>query len=532
MVRAGARGLHGVGSLSLRSPQRPGRDVPRPRGAVLAAARRGHARPAERLAPHAGRRHRHRSDPRVHRVAAAPDPALPPAPRARFRSAAAPVWVDDEHFNDPLPRPAHEPAAAGRRAAAEAARGAHRLAAARSREAALGDLGRRGARGRRALRDRREDPPLRWSTASRASTSWPSSCAGARRGRREPAPPTWMPRPAPSRLRALPRRVAPPAARAARRCGARAARAVARRGARRPALGRASRAVVETLAAAAATPASRDAAQPSASARTGASTGSTMDLADVKRVKDRLGGTVNDVVLATVAGALRRFLERRRVERRRARHPRERPGERARGGGARHARQPHRALDDGAPGRRARSACGASRACARPRRASSESSRRSAREVLAAVSEWTSRTLLSLAVRCQHALAAVTTSSSPTCPARRSRSTCSAPTLAECYPMREPAREPGRSASRSSATPAALLGLHGGSGAGPGPRDVPRARAVRLLGAGARRRGSLRSAPTRPGRPSCAACARLLRGGPGARGRRRSSRGSPRRCAR
>jgi diacylglycerol O-acyltransferase len=39
-----------------------------------------------------------------------------------------------------------------------------------------------------------------------------------------------------------------------------------------------------------------------------------MKLADVKRVKDRLGGTVNDVVLATVAGALRSFLALRRVD--------------------------------------------------------------------------------------------------------------------------------------------------------------------------------------------------------------------------
>jgi len=36
-----------------------------------------------------------------------------------------------------------------------------------------------------------------------------------------------------------------------------------------------------------------------------------LDLADVKEVKDRLGGTVNDVVLATVSGAVRRFLQRR-----------------------------------------------------------------------------------------------------------------------------------------------------------------------------------------------------------------------------
>jgi WS/DGAT/MGAT family acyltransferase len=39
----------------------------------------------------------------------------------------------------------------------------------------------------------------------------------------------------------------------------------------------------------------------------------TMSLEEVKSVKNRLGGTVNDVVLATVAGAVRRFLERRRV---------------------------------------------------------------------------------------------------------------------------------------------------------------------------------------------------------------------------
>jgi len=38
------------------------------------------------------------------------------------------------------------------------------------------------------------------------------------------------------------------------------------------------------------------------------------DLADVKAVKNRLGGTVNDVVLATVSGAMRRFLERRGEE--------------------------------------------------------------------------------------------------------------------------------------------------------------------------------------------------------------------------
>jgi len=40
---------------------------------------------------------------------------------------------------------------------------------------------------------------------------------------------------------------------------------------------------------------------------------STMDVAHVKEVKNQLGGSLNDVVLATVAGAVRRFLARRRV---------------------------------------------------------------------------------------------------------------------------------------------------------------------------------------------------------------------------
>jgi diacylglycerol O-acyltransferase / wax synthase len=38
------------------------------------------------------------------------------------------------------------------------------------------------------------------------------------------------------------------------------------------------------------------------------------DLAAVKQVKNALGGTVNDVVLATVAGAMRRFLRRRGID--------------------------------------------------------------------------------------------------------------------------------------------------------------------------------------------------------------------------
>jgi WS/DGAT/MGAT family acyltransferase len=43
------------------------------------------------------------------------------------------------------------------------------------------------------------------------------------------------------------------------------------------------------------------------------------DVEEVKRVKNRLGGTVNDVVLATVAGAVSRFLEQRGIPLRRQR---------------------------------------------------------------------------------------------------------------------------------------------------------------------------------------------------------------------
>lgn len=40
----------------------------------------------------------------------------------------------------------------------------------------------------------------------------------------------------------------------------------------------------------------------------------TMSLDEVKRIKNRLGGTVNDVVVATASGGLRRFFERRRID--------------------------------------------------------------------------------------------------------------------------------------------------------------------------------------------------------------------------
>src|SRR5262249_6708447 len=39
----------------------------------------------------------------------------------------------------------------------------------------------------------------------------------------------------------------------------------------------------------------------------------TLELGEVKAVQNRLGGTVNDIVLTTVAGGVQRFLEGRRI---------------------------------------------------------------------------------------------------------------------------------------------------------------------------------------------------------------------------
>jgi WS/DGAT/MGAT family acyltransferase len=123
-----------------------------------------------------------------------------------------------------------------------------------------------------------------------------------------------------------------------------------------------------------------------------------LELSRVKAVKDRLGGTVNDVVLATVAGALRHFLSLRRLDvdqlRIRANVP-----------------VSLRSRDErGTLGNRialfmAELPVGEADPLARLARVRETMERlKSSRqamgaEVLAAVSEWTSATLLSLAVR-------------------------------------------------------------------------------------------------------------------------------------
>ena len=114
---------------------------------------------------------------------------------------------------------------------------------------------------------------------SRSSLS-PASCAAARA---VGSPPSALPA-APSRTRSTPRA----------RC-AKQSRALARRSAR-------------------ACTARRRPRSTSRSAPIAASTGCASTSPQVKEVKKQLGGTVNDVVLATVAGALRRFLGGRRVD--------------------------------------------------------------------------------------------------------------------------------------------------------------------------------------------------------------------------
>jgi len=123
-----------------------------------------------------------------------------------------------------------------------------------------------------------------------------------------------------------------------------------------------------------------------------------LELSRVKAVKDRLGGTVNDVVLATVAGALRQFLALRRLDvdglRIRANVPvslRTRD-ERGTLGNRIALFMAELPVDEPDPLARL--------ARVRETMERLKSSRQAmGAEVLAAVSEWTSATLLSLAVR-------------------------------------------------------------------------------------------------------------------------------------
>jgi WS/DGAT/MGAT family acyltransferase len=118
-------------------------------------------------------------------------------------------------------------------------------------------------------------------------------------------PPSFVPRPAPSGAELLRRELAH---RARATAGEARAVAAALRGGEADVAGRA-RAVAQTLV---------TGLRPAADVPLNAPTGSphrrvdwmAMPLDDLKAVKNRLGGTVNDVVIAAIAGALGRYLDR------------------------------------------------------------------------------------------------------------------------------------------------------------------------------------------------------------------------------
>ena len=124
-----------------------------------------------------------------------------------------------------------------------------------------------------------------------------------------------------------------------------------------------------------------------------------IELDEVKAVRRALGGSLNDVVLTIVTGAVRRFLEQRRVPARRHRLPRDGAGQRARRDGARPARQPRLGLDRAAAAR-----ASPTRRCASRRSAACTEELKQKRqavggEVLTQAADWTPATLLSLAAR-------------------------------------------------------------------------------------------------------------------------------------
>ena len=154
----------------------------------------------------AGGRHRHRPHPQGDSCAPAPGAALPPAPRVRPVRAHSDLGRR-RPLPPGLPRAPHGAAAAGRRARAEAPGRAHHVAAARPQAAALGDVGRRGAR-RRPLRADQQDASLHDRRhLGRRPDVGDHEPVSRKPSRATPEP--WRPRPQPSGVRAGARRGRP-----------------------------------------------------------------------------------------------------------------------------------------------------------------------------------------------------------------------------------------------------------------------------------------------------------------------------------
>ena len=216
-----------------------------------------------------------------------------------------PVWVDDPHLNlDYHVRQTALPAPGSEEQLRNLAARIFSQQLDRS-QAALGAVAGRGPRGR-PLRDRRQEPPRagRRRLRGRHHHRPLRPRAGARRTRRcgrRSGPP----RPEPTDLEllgdALRERAHQPARRSsaasAPRCAARARCCAA---SARPA---------KMLGAGAV--GARARRSTSRSGRTAGSPSSAADLGELKRVKNAHGGTVNDVILSVVAGALGNYLRAR-----------------------------------------------------------------------------------------------------------------------------------------------------------------------------------------------------------------------------
>ena len=237
------------------------------------------------------------------------------------------VWVDDPRFNldfhirhTALPKP-------GTRRAAQAALGAHHVAAARPPAPALGELGDRGPRGRRALRADHQDPPLhdrrRLGHGPLADPDVDLARGARVRAARRPS----CRRPSPSRLRAV--CATRSLARSARRSASRATCAASPRRPRTCAT-RSARACAPSI----------KMARHGHCRRTQTPLNGPVGphrrfdwwrvpLADLKAMRHALGCTINDVVLTVVTGAVREYLMLPRRGPERPHLPRLGAGERA-----------------------------------------------------------------------------------------------------------------------------------------------------------------------------------------------------------